>query len=67
MSINVRIVNPCQKAEKFPATKPDNMLSDAPGLEKLRLELLKVKDALGGPGASERVADIAFGILYDAG
>jgi len=31
-----------------------NMLSDAPGLEKLRLELLQVKDALGGPGASER-------------
>ena len=43
-----------------------NMLSDAPGLERLRHELLKVKDALGGPGASQRVADIAIGMLYDA-
>jgi len=43
-----------------------NMLSDAPGLERLRLELLKIKDTLGGPGASERVADIAVGMLYDA-
>lgn len=43
-----------------------NMLSDASGLEKLRLELLQVKDLLGGPGASERVADIAIGMLNDA-
>ena len=43
-----------------------NMLSDAPGLEKLRFELLKVKDVLGGPGASERVADIAIGMLHKA-
>jgi len=43
-----------------------NMLSDASGLEKLRLELLKVKDVLGGPGASERVADIAIGMLHKA-
>ncbi len=40
-----------------------NMLSDAPGLEKLRLELLQVKDVLGGPGASKRVADIALNML----
>ncbi|GAF97662.1 unnamed protein product, partial [marine sediment metagenome] len=38
----------------------------ASGLERLRLELLKIKDTLGGPGASGRVADIAVGMLYDA-
>jgi len=43
-----------------------NMLNDASGLERLRLELLKIKDTLGGPGASGRVADIAVGMLYDA-
>ncbi len=39
------------------------MLSDVSGLERLRNELLGIKDALGGPGASERVADIAVGML----
>jgi len=43
-----------------------HMLDDASGLEKLRHELMQVKDALGGPGASQRVADIAIGMLYDA-
>jgi len=40
-----------------------NMLNDASGLERLRKELLSVKDSLGGPGASERVAEIALGML----
>lgn len=39
------------------------MLSDASGLERLRRELLAIKDDLGGPGASERVADIAVNML----
>ena len=39
------------------------MLSDSSDLERIRLELLSIRDLLGGPGASERVADIAFGML----
>ncbi len=39
------------------------MLSDSSGLKTLGLELLNIRSKLGGPGASERVADIAFGIL----
>jgi lipid-A-disaccharide synthase len=40
-----------------------NMLNDASGLERLRKELLSVRDSLGGPGASELVAEIALGML----
>jgi lipid-A-disaccharide synthase len=36
------------------------MLDDPSGLKQLSLELLSIRDKLGGPGASERVADIAF-------
>jgi len=39
------------------------MLRDSSGLERIRLELLNIKDLLGGPGASERVADIALGMM----
>ena len=39
------------------------MLSDSSGLKQLSLELLTLRDKLGGPGASGRVADIAFGML----
>lgn len=40
-----------------------NMLKDDSGLERLRNELLGVKESLGEPGASERVAEIALGML----
>ncbi|NQT10156.1 MAG: lipid-A-disaccharide synthase, partial [Desulfobacteraceae bacterium] len=40
-----------------------NMLNDASGLEMLRNELLGVRESLGGPGASERVAEIALSML----
>ncbi len=39
------------------------MLSDSSDLERIRLELLSIRDFLGGPGAAERVADIAIGML----
>jgi len=39
------------------------MLSDPSGLKQLSLELLALRDKLGGPGASERVANIAFRML----
>lgn len=39
------------------------MLNDVSGLEKSKNELLGIKDMLGGPGASMRVADIALNML----
>jgi lipid-A-disaccharide synthase len=39
------------------------MLRDSSDLEQIRHELLNIKDLLGGPGASERVADIAMGMM----
>ena len=40
-----------------------NMLNDRKGLETLRQNLIRVRDALGGPGASERAAEIALNML----
>jgi len=39
------------------------MLSDTAGLERLRNELLSVRDVLGGTGVSDRVADLAISML----
>ena len=40
-----------------------DMLNDASGLERLKNKLLGVRESLGGPGASERVAEIALSML----
>jgi lipid-A-disaccharide synthase len=45
------------------ADKVIKMLSDPSGLKQLSLELLSLRDKLGGPGASGRVAEIAFSML----
>ena len=39
------------------------LLDDADGLELQRREMLKIKELLGGPGASVQVADIAMNML----
>jgi len=40
-----------------------NMLNDTKGLQKLREQLFEIRDMLGGPGASERVAEIALNMM----
>ena len=39
------------------------LLDDTVALEAQRREMLKIKDLLGGPGASAQVADIALNML----
>lgn len=61
-----RIVPELLQDEASPENIADTvfaMLNNASGLKKLRSDLLSIKDTLGGPGASERVADIALGML----
>ena len=40
-----------------------NMLNDTRGLQKLRKKVFEIRDMLGGPGASERVAEIAINMM----
>lgn len=61
-----RIVPELLQDEASPVRIADTvhkMLNDAAGLKKMRHELLSIKDSLGRPGASDRVADIALGML----
>ncbi|MCP4688253.1 MAG: lipid-A-disaccharide synthase [Desulfobacterales bacterium] len=45
------------------AETAQRMLADEAGLEEIRKALAEVKERLGGPGASGRVADVAMGML----
>ncbi len=61
-----KIVPELLQKEASPARISDTvfeMLRDPSDLERIRLELLNIRDLLGGPGASERVADIALGMM----
>jgi lipid-A-disaccharide synthase len=52
-----------EASSKNIANTVSGMLSDESNLEDVRKELSNIKNALGGPGASDRVADIALGML----
>jgi lipid-A-disaccharide synthase len=61
-----RIVPELLQDEASPVRIADtahSMLNDAAGRKKLRHELQGIKKSLGGPGASDRVADIALDML----
>jgi len=45
------------------ASAVENMLNNTVDLNRLKQQLLALRDVLGGPGASDRVADIALGML----
>lgn len=45
------------------ASAVENMLDGSVDLDRLKQQLLTLQDVLGGAGASERVADIAWGML----
>ena len=45
------------------ATTLDGMLKDRHELNRLKSQLLSLREKLGGPGAAERVAEIAFDLM----
>jgi len=45
------------------ASKLVDMLRDPDGLTRLKYQLLELRDKLGGPGAADRVAEIAFKLI----
>ena len=45
------------------ARKVENMLKDPDGFNQLRQELIALRDVLGGSGASDRVAELALGMI----
>ncbi|MEE8398109.1 MAG: lipid-A-disaccharide synthase [Desulfobacterales bacterium] len=47
------------------ADKVFTLISDVSELDRMRSELLDLRQLLGGPGASRRVADIALGMMRD--
>jgi lipid-A-disaccharide synthase len=47
------------------AERVERMLNDPVGLERMRNELLRIRNLLGRTGASERTADIAIRMLQN--
>ena len=45
------------------ASALQDMLSDRDQLAELKKQLVELRDVMGGPGASERVAELAIGML----
>ncbi len=61
-----RLVPELIQAEASPmkiADTVEKVLSDTSGLKRIREELVMIRERLGGPGASDRVAQIALNLL----